>query len=155
MAKRGPPAKFTDAEEIQRKLDAYFAACDARTTFYVTKDGEKIEVPDPEPYTITGMCLALDCDRKTLINYTQDETKNPDVFHTIRRAKLKCEQYAERSLWKPKIATGVIFNLTNNYGWKNQQDTRLSNDPDNPLIPSEVKWVVVQQHEPKAITDGS
>src|SRR5574343_163337 len=138
----GRPLKFKSVEEVEAKLDAYFAACDAKTSTYVTKEGERLQVPDPEPYTITGMALALDTDRKTLINYQERD----EFFNAIRRAKQRCEHYAEKSLYKPKIATGVIFNLTNNYGWK---DAKELHGPDgNPLIPSTIQVTLVAATQP-------
>ena len=114
----GRPKKWKSPKQLQALIDAYFEACDNKKS-QVYKDGEVVEISDPEPYTITGLALALDCDRETLLNYQRTE----EFFPTIYKAKLRCQNYAEKSLWKPKIATGIIFNLVNNYGWKNKQET--------------------------------
>lgn len=113
----GRPLKFQSVEELKVKIDAYFESCDNRMTAIV-KDGDVVQVPDPKPYTITGLALALDTSRETLLNYQNKE----EYFDTIRAAKDKCEAFAEESLWKPKVATGVIFNLKNNYGWVDKQE---------------------------------
>jgi hypothetical protein len=118
------PLKFQSVEELQEKIDEYFELCDNRTTVALTKQGKLIEVPDPRPYTVSGLALYLDTTRQGLINY-----ENRDEFYdTIRRAKSKIEAFAEESLWTPKVATGVIFNLKNNFGWvdKSEVDSNVN-----------------------------
>lgn len=129
--KVGRPLKFVSVDELQRKIEEYFETCDNHTRPYVTKEGEIIQIPDPKPYTITGLALALDTTRQGLINYEQRD----EYYDTIRRAKLKIENYAEESLWQPKIATGVIFNLKNNFAWieKQELDNNIANKDGKPF----------------------
>ena len=54
---RGRPKKYTEAEIMQQKIDKYFADC----------------VRNKEPYTITGLCIALDLCRDTLSEYMKKE----------------------------------------------------------------------------------
>lgn len=126
----GRPLKFKSVEELETKINEYFNKCDKNTKQFVTKDGELIEVPDPIPYTISGLAYHLDTSRRTLIDY---EERDDEYSHTIRKAKDRCEAFAEESLWKPKIATGIMFNLQNNYGWRQKQelDANLSGGLDN------------------------
>lgn len=44
-------------------------------------------------------------------------------FDTIKNAKLKIENYLEKHLVTDNGVTGIIFNLKNNYGWKDKQET--------------------------------
>jgi len=88
------PLKFKSVKELQKKIDAYFKACDQNKRVYVLKDGKTIQIPDPKPYTITGLALALDTTRETLCDYGEKD----GYSDTIRRAKLRCENYAEESL---------------------------------------------------------
>ena len=120
----GRPLKFKSVEELQDKIDEYFRWCDARKKKFVTKDGQVIDVPDPRPYTITGLALWLKTTRDLLLDYEERD----EFSDTIRMAKLRCQNFAEESLWTPKIASGVIFNLTNNYGWKNQSNVNVEAD---------------------------
>jgi hypothetical protein len=115
----GRPLKFQSVEELQKKIDEYFESCDNRTRPYVTKDGDVIQVPDPRPYTISGLALALDTTRRTLLDYEQ---RDDEFSHTIRKAKARIESFVEESLWTPKIAAGVMFNLKNNFGWVDKQE---------------------------------
>lgn len=95
----GQPLKFQSVEELQKKIDAYFASCH-------NEEGEIVE-----PYTITGLALALDTTRKTLIEYEN----RPEYVNAIKRAKTKVENFAEKNLYS-KHSTGAIFALKN-FDW--------------------------------------
>jgi|SRR6185312_5686174 len=96
----GRPLKFQSVEELEKKIDEFFAS--------------------GKPPLITSLALWLDTDRKVLIDY-QDR---PEFCNTIKKAKLRCEEYVEETLMTTRNATGAIFNLKNNYGWvdKTEQD---------------------------------
>ena len=98
----GRPPKYNTVEEMQEKIDDYFKQCDY----------------SDRPYTITGLALALDMDRRTLLNYGEKE----EFFPTIKKAKLRVENYLEERLIRDTSCTGIIFNLKNNYGWKDKQE---------------------------------
>ena len=78
--KGGRPLKYETVEELDEAINKYFAERDMLD----------------EPYTITGLALALDVDRRTLTNYSNKE----EFFSTIKRAKLKVENYLEKRLIK-------------------------------------------------------
>ena len=100
----GRPLKFATPEEMQKQIDAYF------------KDCQENDIP----LTITGLALALDTDRQTLINYE----KRDAYFDTVKRAKMKIENAYELRLIKSGRA-GDIFALKN-FGWTDKQDLALS-----------------------------
>lgn len=98
----GRPPKYTEADKLQKKIDEYFAECDRKH----------------KPYTITGLAMACDLTRQQLINYSDKE----EFASIIRKAKMKVELSLEESLLDPyaKNITGIIFNLKNNYQWKDE-----------------------------------
>lgn len=96
----GRPKIFTTVNELDECVSDYFTNCE--------KSGH--------PMTISGLALAVGCDRRTLLNYQ----KNSEFFPTIKRALAICENYAEELLFEGKSVAGIIFNLINNYGWSNQ-----------------------------------
>jgi hypothetical protein len=105
--KGGRPLKFKTVKELQKKIDAYFKKCDE----------------DKDPYTITGLALALDTSRQGLINYDEKE----GFIDTIKKAKLKVENYLETKSLKGDIVPVItIFNLKNNFGWKDKTEHDLT-----------------------------
>ncbi len=109
--KVGRPRKYKTVDELQQLIDEYFEFCDKKK----------------RPYTITGLALYLDMDRKSLLRYEQDY--EDEFSHTIKKAKERVQEFVECCLFKSGIATGVIFNLKNNFGWQDKQsiDTTVEN----------------------------
>ena len=101
----GRPRKFQDIEELQRQIDLYFAQC--------TKE--------KEPYTITGLAMALDSSRKALLEI--EANYDEEFGNAIKRAKLRVENDYEKALRKNGRA-GEIFGLKN-FGWKDQQNVQV------------------------------
>jgi hypothetical protein len=160
----GRPLKFKSAKELQEKIDAYFAECDPHWIDEDYWDYPELEVDDelePQvhggalkrkrkldydadmvlktrkvktgqiPYTITGLALALHTTRDLLIDY-EDKDEFSD---TIKEAKAKCHMYAEIALYGGS-ATGPIFSLKNNYGWKDksEQDITSNGESVTPVV---------------------
>ena len=77
------------------------------------------------PPTVTGLCLALGISRDTWENYF-DEDVYPGYADIVRRAKLRMEAYLEEALLsREKSVQGIIFNLQNNYGWREKREVEL------------------------------
>lgn len=116
--------KFSSIEDLQNKIDKYFKYCDANN----------------KPYTITGLALALDTNRTTLLDWENREKSslsledNILLSNTIRKAKLKIENYAEEQLFTSKTVAGVIFNLKNNWGYVDKQEIVASTKQDNQIL---------------------
>jgi hypothetical protein len=109
--------KIESEEELVRAINEYFDFCDNRTQqVYSAKADGIVEVIDPEPYTMSGLAGAMGIDRRTLLNYTKDER----FFSHIKAARNKVERDVERRLMEGKAQTGAIFNLKNNFDWKDQ-----------------------------------
>ncbi len=102
----GRPLRWSKPEEIEPMIEAYFAEC----------------VAEGKPYTITGLAYAMDTSRETLMNYEG----RGEFFDTIKKAKDKCSLYAEEQLFLGKNTAGIIFNMKNNYGWKDKQEIEHS-----------------------------
>ena len=100
----GRPLKFKSVKELQKKIDAYFASCKK----------------DKEPLTITGLALALDTSRETLMEYGERE----EFVDTIKKAKLKIEHAYELRNIKRENA-GDIFALKN-FGWKDKTESDVT-----------------------------
>lgn len=101
----GRPLKYQTPEDMQADIDAYFAEC---------FDKEK-------PPTVSGLALSLDMDRRTLVDYAHRDA----FFPTVKKARARIEETLETSLYGNGVA-GVIFNLKNNFGWKDKTEQELS-----------------------------
>jgi hypothetical protein len=154
----GRPLKFQSVEELQTKIDQYFANCDPHMeeiTEWVEardKDGKLLKddhglnylveithkcKTGQKPYTITGLALTLGTTRETLSEYED----RPEFVDTIKKAKLRCEQYNETMLYSPS-PTGTIFNLKNNYGWSDKTETEMYGKNGGPIQHQEVKEIL-------------
>lgn len=110
----GRPPLFESAEEVEKKITEYFEYCDNKTKeIHSEKLGDMI-VPDPEPYTMSGLAYWLGMDRKSLLNYS----KKDKFFPTIKQARSRVEADVERRMnHKDTFTPGLIFNAKNNFGW--------------------------------------
>lgn len=108
----GRPLKFPTVESLQERIDLYFNN---------TKE---------EEWTVTGLALALDTNRDTLINYTE----RPEYFDTIKKAKEMVHNAYEKDL-RRKGRSGDIFALKN-FGWSDKQeiDHTTKGESINPLV---------------------
>lgn len=104
---------FATPKDLDDAIEKYFSECDFKE----------------KPYTISGLALALETNRQTLLNYSE----RPDYVDSLKKAKAKCEAYVEERLFGNTQVTGAIFNLKNNYGWVDKQDMNLGGQKDNPV----------------------
>lgn len=108
MAERGRPRAFNSVEELEKKINKYFEYCNKEN----------------KPYTMSGLAYYLDVDRKTIVNYTKDE----QYFPTIKRARDRVQmQLEENALMNISNSTFTIFNLKNNFDWKDKIETNTEN----------------------------
>ena len=100
MGKVGRPKAFKSVKEVEEKINSYFNYCEEKE----------------KPYTMSGLAYYLGIDRKTLLNYS----KNEEYFHTIKKARDKVQMQLEECLYRLGNNSGVIFNLKNNFDWKDK-----------------------------------
>lgn len=104
----GRPLLFKSAEDLQDKIDAYFDHCET----------------NQKPLTICGLAVFLDCDRRTLVNYSERD----EFFPTLDKARAKIEAYAAEQLYRKEQVNGIRFDLQNNFGWKNEKTVGIAAD---------------------------
>lgn len=68
------PYSFTDADELQRKVDAYFEHCKQSEKVYELKNGD-IKIRKEFP-TMAGLSVWLNVNRDTLYSYMNGEAVN-------------------------------------------------------------------------------
>ena len=115
----GRKPTFSSAEEMQEKIDAYFASCepellrDGDGTPMLNKNGEPVYVGG-RPMTIQGLALALGfTSRQSLLNYKAKR----EFVDTVTRARLRVEQYAAERLFDRDAQRGAQFTLAYGFGY--------------------------------------
>lgn len=127
----GKPKKWETVEGLEDDIQSYFDECNANTReMFVKSMGELVEVPWPKPYTIEGLCEYLECDRKTLINYSKEDGYE-EYFHAIKKAKNKIQRdKVERGLSGQSNSSVTIFDLKNNHGYRDSSELDVTTDGD-------------------------
>jgi hypothetical protein len=122
-SKGGKPLKFKTVKELQDKIEEYFDNCDNRLVHgYDNKTNEQFAYISPEPYTMSGLAYALDLSRQGLLNYKH----RGEYLDTIKKARRRVQTDVERRLMEGKATVGAIFNLKNNFGWKDKKETDIT-----------------------------
>lgn len=112
MARKGRPPLYSDPLVMEAKIDQYFDHCEEKG----------------KPPTVPGLCVFLGFEsRQSFLDYEA----RPLFSGTIKKARLKIEaDRADRLISSGSPTAGVIFDLTNNHGWKNPQHIKHSQDED-------------------------
>ena len=105
--------KYKTVKALQEAVDHYFEV----DAFVPSQDG----IPEYLP-TMSGLALSLDVDRRTVVNYSN----NDKYFPTIKKARAKIESFIETRLYGNNV-TGCIFNLKNNFDWKDKSEVNQTN----------------------------
>lgn len=118
----GRPSKFKTVDDLEDMIDWYF--------FDSLYDSCGMPRPIQRHISISGLALYLGfADRQSI----QDYNKRDEFSFTIKRARLVIESYLEEKLMGTNV-TGVIFNLKNNYGWKDTKDVTVDGSGVQPII---------------------
>ena len=119
------PSKFNTVEEIQNHIDEYFD-----------------ELESEQPPTVTGLALWLDLTRQGLVEYG-----NKELFSdTIKKAKQRVERFNEEHLLRGKSPAGTIFNLKNNFNWKDKTEQEVNSV-------AKIMYVEVDKQETKDMNE--
>ena len=114
----GRPLKFDSVEALQDKIDDYF-----ETEAWSGEGDKKFFAP-----TVSGLAYHLDVTTETLRNYESRD----EFFATIKKAKQRIENALERRLYGRDV-TGTIFNLKNNFGWKDKSEHAITGKDGGPV----------------------
>ncbi len=130
-SKGGRPLLFKTVKELEDVIDEYFKFCDARVTeVYVPALGENVTVAKPAPYTMSGLARRLGISRQALSEYSQREL----FGDTIKKARDRVQEDIETRLLETSNQAGAIFNLKNNFGWKDKSEVDQNVNLPIPLL---------------------
>ena len=143
--KGGKPLLFDTPEKLEKALNDYFDSITITELKYqlvkVGEDEEGKPIYEQEPIlnnkgtqvtrtryyenpSILAMCRHIGTTRETIREYEMRE----GYVDTIKKAKARVEEYLENELYRKEQVTGVIFNLKNNFGWKDKQEIETSGE---------------------------
>lgn len=141
----GAPRKYEDPGKLERAVEKYFKSItreirltENKPTGQKDKDGhmiyEQVEIINGlgKPVTVTeyivppsvfDLCEFLKISESTWNNYC-DPQKHPEFLGTITRTRGRMRAWNEQQLLtrSGKDLKGIIFNLENNYGYKERLD---------------------------------
>ena len=128
----GRPKKYTrkklreETERYFRSISRTIPARDDTGSIIRNDDGDEIQILQyVVPPSIAGLCLQLGIDRSTWQNYA-DPALHPELADVAAEARARIEAYLEQELLtREKGLQGIIFNLQNNYGWRQKQEVEL------------------------------
>lgn len=159
----GRPKKYT-AAAFKRAVNRYFAKIsrlkpvkervwqdvdDAGKDIYTFETvynelGEPAEVREYfEKPSIAGICSTIGICRDTWAEYSKD----PEYADVCAAAKNEIENYLCSQLGNGKGDSGIIFNLTHNFGWKNRvevdagEETRKALSSAPMTMDDKLKWL--------------
>ena len=111
----GRPPKYKTAEELELKCDEYIKICDE----------------EKEPYTIPGLAYYLGYESRFSIFDLKHKKK---FSHTIKRVIDKIEsQRVSKMLKGSHNVAGCIFDLKNNFGYKDKIEQEISGPGGGPI----------------------
>lgn len=111
--KGGRPEKFSDEKALKEAVEDYF-----ENHAYIEQGGDRVYAP-----TVTGLAYHLGICRDTLNRYSKDDR----FSDTLKKAKQRVGIALEQRLFGNNV-TGVIFNLKNNFGWKDKSEQEITSD---------------------------
>ena len=119
----GRPPLYSDPLVMEAKIEQYFD----------TVTG---------PPTVAELCLFLGFNHRHALAVYEGK---PPFSATVKKARTRIEVDREKRLLSRESPTaGVIFDLTNNHGWKNPQHLKHSGDEDGaPIKVQRVERVIV------------
>lgn len=124
------PVKYSTVSAMERKIEKYFAErANRKVEIYSPKKGEVIEVAEPAPLHLTGLCDYLGISGHDLDEYQ----KKPEFAELIRRAKKKCEAYLVDQCVRLHKAD---FILKNNFpaDWQDNAENTLNEELKKVLV---------------------
>lgn len=136
------PPKYNNPQEMQAKIDEYFALCEPKILTYTDEEtGEERPMLDSKgqpvytrkPPTKSGLALYLGfCDRRSLYDYE----KKKGFSYIIKRVKAQLSDHHETGLDKDKCS-GHIFWLKCD-GWNDKAGEQQEAGDDKIVI--EIDW---------------
>lgn len=137
----GRPRKYKTKKSLETAIEGYFNSISRTVPVLGRGDrpvrndaGEEMYATEYlRPPTVSGMCLFLGIERSTWQNYC-DRKLHPEFAEVTEIAKGRIEAYLEEELVTRDKVQGIMFNLQNNYGWKQKPDREREDEQESGVI---------------------
>jgi hypothetical protein len=145
----GRPPKYNNCIDFDAMVQMYFENCDGRMIVVSQrKDKDGNETPVwanvPEPYLISGLAQHLDLTLEGLSEYG----RKPEFSAIVKKAKEKVSYGLQlMSIDQPQKATGCIFNLKCNHGFKEAQKIEHTGENGGPVKFQQIEYVDPRDEE--------
>lgn len=113
-----------DILELKKLSCKYFKQCDSRKKKKSVKNGGVVEVPDPAPYTIEGLSLALGVTSQTFRNWEKQDDEVGEYCRLLRERV--CENRVVGGLDGTQNSAIVKLTLVNQHGYQERLDIETS-----------------------------
>ena len=121
--------KWTNPDELQKRIDEYFSLCDSTRKELQLKNGD-IRIRYEKPPTIAGLAYFLGCNKDTLYSWMNEECKvsigkdiQKQISDCLADARDRIEaltlERASQCDYEPKIATLIL----NGFGYNSRDDS--------------------------------
>ena len=140
----GRPPKYETPELMQADIDRYFDDC-RKNYLWLEHDGDQPEnaiTEDIRPI-VSGLAYVLDMSTESLRRYEMKD----NFRATVKKAKQRIEMALEQNLYGQAV-TGTIFNLKNNFGWKDKSEQALTGPDGGPIETKTLQVVGVESIHP-------
>ncbi len=133
----GRPQKYTPETLLKKAIEYFDFLSDPINYIDKGKDWKH-----PRPKTLSGLCLHLWVSK----DYISEKAKDDEFSETIKRIRLVVENNIEEwillNIYNP---TSGIFNLKNNFDWKDKQEVDMNMDQTVDLSASTAELVLALQ----------
>lgn len=123
MGQLGKPGRLFGSFKVQNREEFI-----QKTEDYLTRDDDRDIIKHPSAWdrgkfkpTLAGLSRALGIDKRTMQNYKKTE----EYGDLVEEVKSIIEENLERGLYGQQV-TGLIFNLKNNFGWRDKSEVEQS-----------------------------
>lgn len=115
----GKPLRFKTPEQLEDEIEQYFQSCFTKE-YIKDKEGNIVDtrMVQVKPFTIMGLCMALNIERETLLRYG----KNERYYDIIFKARQVVQDYVENRLLTSSNQSGAMFWLKNNAGYSDKHE---------------------------------
>lgn len=139
----GRPKKY-NAKKLEKAVEGYFASISRivpvteqvptderdshghvifRTVPVMNQLGKQIKLLEyVVPPTVGGLCAHLGIHRSSWANFANDEELAP----VVEAARGRLQAYLEQQLLERKDVKGIVFDLENNYGYRERRSVEVT-----------------------------